>query len=397
MTFQKFEPNWTKIINSPRYKVVTIVGTRPEIIRVSQLVPRFDSVFDHRFVHTGQNDDPNLNEIFFSELSIREPDIHLGIDNRTLGTQLGTLFVAVEKILDDFRPDAFVVLGDTNSSLASIVARRMGIAVYHLEAGNRSFDNDVPEEINRRVVDHVAHFNLPYSERARENLLREGIHPRTICLTGSPLREVLDSHVEGISRSHILSKLALEPSNYVLASIHRQENLEDAKNLSKIIATLELVSETYGKPVVLSTHPRTRKKLEASRMPISEEKIILHEPFSFYDYITLQKKSFCVLSDSGSISEEASILGFPAVTIRKSMERPEALETGSIILTGFSPRGVLSGVNAAVNRANPRPPLDYQIENFSERVTLFILSTVGVFRNWFALADQSDEEGAKHK
>lgn len=370
------------------YRVATIVGTRPEIIRLSRLISTLDSQFNHALVHTGQNDHPQLSDVFFSELEVRKPDWYLGIDNSSLGAQLGDLFPLIESFFLDFRPHAVVILGDTNSSMAAILARRMNIVVYHLEAGNRSFDNNVPEELNRRIVDHVSHFNLPYSERARENLIREGIHPRTICLSGSPLKEVIDHYRESIDGSDVLAKLQLESRGYLVASIHRQENVNHAPTLSRIITSLISLGDEHSKPVLLSVHPRTKKRVEELGIALDRDHLIAHEPFGYFDYMKLQEESYCVISDSGTISEESSLGQFPAVTLRGSMERPEALDSGSIVMAGNNQSELSQAVKLVTSRKEfPNPPNEYLVSNFSERVTFFICSTLSEASRWFGIRE----------
>lgn len=369
-------------------KITTVIGTRPEIIRMSELIKKFDKLFEHRLIHTGQNSDPNLNEVFFKDLELRSPDQYLSVRQGGLGAFLGNLFVAVEIELTNNRPDAVVILGDTNSALTAIIAKRFGIPVYHLEAGNRSFDANVPEEINRKIVDHTSDFNLPYSELARQNLLNEGIHPRKIALSGTPLVEVINTHKHKISKSQALEKLNLNKGQYFLASIHRQENVDYNERLSKLLGALVGIFETYNLPVLVSTHPRTRKQIGSDKSAFPG--ILFHEPFGFIDYLALQKNARLVLSDSGTISEESAILDFPAITIRDSMERPEALEAGSIVMAGIEKNQILEAINLVENSGlSKNYPLEYQIPDFSTRVTNFILSTVHKHKLWNGLYSNS--------
>lgn len=363
-------------------KVTTIVGTRPEIIRLSSIIKKFDKNFNHRLVHTGQNPDPNLKDVFFSDLGLRSPDLYFGGDHTSLGTFLATLFVEIEKELTQNRPDAVVILGDTNSALSAILAKRFGIPVYHLEAGNRSFDLNVPEEINRKIIDHASDFNLVYTTLARNNLIAEGIHPRKLALIGSPMMEVLSEHEEKINSSKILGKLNLLPKEYFLVSAHRQENVDLLSRLEILIDTLERVATEYGMPVLVSTHPRTRKKLQQL---VGEENphIIFHEPFGFIDYNHLQLNARMVLSDSGTISEEAAMLGFPAITLRDSMERPEALEAGSMVMTGIEQDHVIEAINLVEREGlGSIVPIEYQIPDTSTRVANFLISTVHQYNFW---------------
>jgi UDP-N-acetylglucosamine 2-epimerase len=361
-------------------KVVTVVGTRPEIIRLSRLIPRLDEDFDHVLVNTGQNSDPRLNDIFFQDLELRQPDVWLKAPTGRFYEAIGTILSKVGSLLDDLRPDAFLVLGDTNSAISTLVAKRMGIPSYHMEAGNRSFDENVPEETNRRLVDHVADFNLPYNRFSELNLLREGLHPRFILRTGSPMREVLDHYGDKFARSEILDRLGFSPGGYIIASIHRQENVDSPERLANVVGALSDVSKILKKPVVLSTHPRTRSRFESlglSDLP----GVKLMEPFAFTDYMSLQMHSYCAISDSGTISEESAILGFSAVTLRDSMERPEALETGQILMSPARGKILGEAVLKAKNLVAAMPE-GYEISNFSERVSRFVQSTYSISNNW---------------
>ncbi|MFB9236882.1 non-hydrolyzing UDP-N-acetylglucosamine 2-epimerase [Plantactinospora siamensis] len=367
-------------------RVMTVVGTRPEIIRLSRVLARLDETVDHTLLHTGQNYDPTLSDVFFTELRLRPPDRYLRVDTGSLGRMLGGVLIAVEQAITELRPDALLVLGDTNSCIAALIARRMRIPVYHMEAGNRCFDLNVPEETNRRLVDHVADFNLVYTEHARRNLLAEGLHPRRILHTGSPMREVLEHYRPAIDRSRILDQLELAPGGYLLVSAHREENVDDPARLVRLLDCLRAVRRAAELPVLVSTHPRTRKRLEAlAPEPTSLEGISFHEPFGLLDYVRLQSQARCTLSDSGTISEEAAILGFPAVTLRDSIERPEALDAGTIIMTGLDPAGVVEAVAVAVRQARVEGvpcPADYLVPDTSRRVVDFILSTVRQHHSW---------------
>lgn len=367
-------------------KVMTVVGTRPEIIRLSRVIARLDATVDHVLVHTGQNHDYELNGIFFDELGIRKPDHFLEVDTTSLGRVLGETLIKMEQTLLAERPDALLVLGDTNSCIAAVMAKRMRIPVYHMEAGNRCFDENVPEETNRRLVDHVADFNLVYTEHARRNLLAEGLHPRRILLTGSPMKEVLMHHLGQFAASTILDTLSLERGRYLLVSAHREENVDNPARLGELLDSLVAASERFSLPVLVSTHPRTRNRLEELGRELPES-LIFHKPLGFIDYVRLQQDAFCVLSDSGTISEESSVLGFPAVTLRDSIERPEALDTGSIIMTGLSPENVVEGVEVVVRErsAGRHVPTDYAIDNCSERAVRFILSTHRRHEQWSGL------------
>ncbi|WP_406076513.1 non-hydrolyzing UDP-N-acetylglucosamine 2-epimerase [Micromonospora sp. NBC_00858] len=367
-------------------RVMTVVGTRPEIIRLSRVLARLDSTVDHVLVHTGQNWDPTLSDVFFTELRLRQPDRFLEVDTSSLGRVLGGVLVGMEQAIAELRPDALLVLGDTNSCIAALMARRMRVPVYHMEAGNRCFDLNVPEETNRRLVDHVADFNLVYTEHARRNLLAEGLHPRRILHTGSPMREVLEHYRAPIASSGILRQLELDRGGYFLVSAHREENVDRPDRLRRLLDCLVAVRDRWGFPVLVSTHPRTRKRLEASAPDATAlDGIAFHEPFGLLDYVHLQTKAYCTLSDSGTISEEAAILGFPAVTLRESIERPEALDAGGIIMTGLDPQGVVEAVEVTVAQVAAQGvpcPVDYQVPDTSRRVVDFILSTVRRHHDW---------------
>ncbi|WP_433532409.1 non-hydrolyzing UDP-N-acetylglucosamine 2-epimerase [Micromonospora sp. CA-263727] len=367
-------------------RVMTVVGTRPEIIRLARVIDTLDRTVEHTLVHTGQNWDPALSDIFFAELDVRPPDRYLRADTRSLGSLLGAVLVGTETAIAELRPDALLVLGDTNSAISALMARRMKVPVYHMEAGNRCFDLNVPEETNRRLVDHVADFNLVYSEHARRNLLAEGLHPRRILHTGSPMREVLDHYRPQIDQSTVLARLELESGGYFVVSAHREENVDNPDRLRRLLDCLCAVRDEWGLPLLVSTHPRTRKRLESLAVDGTQlEAIAFHEPFGFFDYVTLQRHARCTLSDSGTVSEEAAILGFPAVTLRESIERPEALDSGSIVMTGLDPAGVVEAVRvvvAQVAAGSVACPLDYQVPDTSRRVVDFILSTVRRHHDW---------------
>ncbi len=364
--------------------IVTVVGTRPEIIRLSRVIARLDEVATQVIVHTGQNYDRQLNEVFFEELEVRSPDRYLNVDTSSLGAVLGDTLRKVEVVLREVKPDGLLVLGDTNSAIAALMAKRMEIPVYHMEAGNRSFDENVPEETNRRMVDHIADFNLPYTEHARRNLLSEGLSPRRISLTGSPMREVLEYYRPGIDASDVLDRLGVEPHKFFVVSAHRQENVDSPARLADLVDSLVAVREKWGFPILVSTHPRTRRQLEALEGFAEVEGIVFHEPFGFLDYCKLQVNATCVLSDSGTISEESTILDFPAITIRDSMERPEALDAGAIVMTGLRRDEVVQGIEEVLaTYDSPRQvPSGYEVRDTSRRVVRFILSTVGRHHAW---------------
>jgi UDP-N-acetylglucosamine 2-epimerase len=365
-----------------KLKITTVLGTRPEIIRLSRVITEFDKYFEHRLVNTGQNYTSSLNEVFFAQLSLREPDLQLNLSSESLGIFLSSLFVAVEREFTVNRPDALVVLGDTNSAFAAVIAKRMGITVYHLEAGNRSFDSNIPEEINRKIIDHASDFNLVYSEHARRNLISEGIASRTICLIGSPLAEIIEHYSEGIENCEILDDLNLLKDQFILVSLHRQENVEKQELLLEIVEALNILSSEYNLPLIVSMHPRTRNRLNEIRIELHSN-ISLHEPFGFFEYCKLQNSAKLVISDSGSISEEAAIFGFRAITIRDSMERPEALESGVLILSGTTKNSILAAVELELKlKRTTTIPHEYEINDTSQRVVRFISSTIGQSRNW---------------
>lgn len=358
-----------------KLKVVTVVGTRPEIIRLSATIKLLDRHTDHVLVHTGQNYDYELNEIFFEDLGLRRPDHFLEADTSSLGAALGSILAKTEKVLREERPDAFLVLGDTNSCISAVIAKRMKIPVFHMEAGNRSFDENVPEETNRRLVDHVSDYNLVYTEHARRNLLAEGIHPSRILLTGSPMREVLEQNAEQIAASDVLERQELTSGGYFLVSLHREENVDNPERLRAAIESLQALRAEHGLPVLVSTHPRTRNRLEALD-GASKVGIVFHPPFGFHDYNKLQQEAKLVLSDSGTISEESSILGFRAVTMRDFIERPESLDAGAILTVGVQPDAVSGGVALALSEPARSVAAEYLIVDASKRAVSFIVSTV---------------------
>ncbi|HEX7159501.1 MAG TPA: UDP-N-acetylglucosamine 2-epimerase (non-hydrolyzing) [Edaphobacter sp.] len=367
-------------------KVVTVVGTRPEVIRLSRVIFRLVQSTTHVLVHTGQNWDYRLNGIFFEELGLKPPDHVLQVDTSSLGAMLGDTLRKTEEVLRLEEPDAFLVLGDTNSAISAVIAKRLHIPVDHMEAGNRCFDENVPEETMRRLVDHVADFNLVYTEHARRNLLAEGIHPRRIALTGSPMCEVLTHYRQQIEASDVLSRLGLKPNEYFLVSAHREENVDSPARLGALLNCLMAVREQWDRPIIVSTHPRTRMRLEALDAEADLSGINFSEPFGFFDYNHLQTKALCVLSDSGTISEESSILRFPAVTLRSSIERPESLDTGSIIMADLDPERVIDGIAAArADHLVTAVPFDYLINDCSVRVRNFMLSTAPEHARWSGL------------
>ena len=369
-----------------KLKLMTFIGTRPEIIRLSRTMVLLDKHLDQVIVHTGQNYDYELNEVFFKDLELRKPDYFLGIDTSSLESSVGDVILKSGEVLRKEKPDAVLVLGDTNSCLAAYMAKRLHIPVFHMEAGNRSFDFNVPEETNRRIIDHIADFNLVYTEHARRHLLSEGLPHRRIYLTGSPMKEVLNFYGSKINQSGILSKLEIRKKEYFLVSAHREENVDNQANLKKILSVLDKLADKFNLPVIVSTHPRTRKRIEQSGHATLNKNIQFLKPFGFLDYVHLQQHALCTLSDSGTISEESSILGFPAISLRQSMERPEAQDCGSIILTGFDPDTILDSVSLVIQEQSERAvfsiPEDYQIEDTSWRVLKLIIGNSKLSNLW---------------
>ncbi|MBN1413046.1 MAG: UDP-N-acetylglucosamine 2-epimerase (non-hydrolyzing) [Spirochaetales bacterium] len=371
-----------------KLKIMTILGTRPEIIRLSSVIKVCDRHFDHTLVHTGQNWDYTLNEIFFRDLELRKPDFFLDVKGSHLGETIGNIIKKSYEVLSGGKPDGLLILGDTNSALCAIPAKRLKIPIFHMEAGNRCFDVNVPEEINRKLVDHLSDVNLTYTEHSRRYLLSEGFRKEHVFVTGSPMPEVLGAYKQKIEASDVLKRLDLEPGNYFLVSAHREENLDIEKNQVSLFAALNSVAGEYGLPVIYSTHPRTQKK-------IRDKKVKLHplvrnlEPFGFFDYNRLQMNAYCVLSDSGTLSEESSILNFPAVLIRTSTERPEVLDKGSIVIGGIDSVSILQSIRMAVDIFKEYPdnikPVDYTDTNVSVKVVKIIQSYVGIInrRIWY--------------
>lgn len=374
-------------------KVVTFVGTRPEVIRLACVIKKLEVSFDHKLIHTGQNYDYELNRLMFENLGLREPDVVFKPRKNSIGEMIGDILAETERTLRELRPDAFLVLGDTNSCLASIMAKRLHIPIFHMEAGNRCFDENVPEELNRRIVDHIADFNLTYTEHARRNLLAEGIESRRIFVTGSPMREVLEHYRSAIDAAQPLRELGLSVGKYVLVSAHREENVDDIKRLEILLETLETVANEFDVPVVVSTHPRLRKKLGERRFRTTE-RIIFHRPFGFTDYNKMQMSALCTLSDSGTICEEAAILGFPAVTIRSSIERPEAMDAGSIVVAGIAKENVIPAMHLVISQwaAGQRPVVtdDYQVRNTSQRVVNLIGGLARMHFEWSGVRNMGE-------
>jgi len=364
----------------PKLKVITVVGTRPEIIRLSRVIPEMDKYFDHKLIHTGQNFDYELNEIFFKQLKLRKPDIFLESAGSSSAETIGNVISKIDKTILQLKPNAILILGDTNSCMSAIAAKRRKVPIFHMEAGNRCFDERVPEEIIRKIIDHTADINLPYSDIARNFLIAEGIPPERIIKTGSPMKEILDFYSEEIISSSIIEKLDLTEYKYFLVSAHREENVDSENNLKKLIKTLNSIYEIYKLPIIVSTHPRTRKMLEKIDIETSKNTDIkFMKPFGFLDYIKLQLKSYCVLSDSGTITEESSILNFPALNLREAHERPEGFEETSVMMVGLNPMRILSALEILKDqkRGDERDlqlVKDYDIGNLSKKIVRIIES-----------------------
>ena len=377
-----------------KLKIMTIIGTRPEIIRLSRVMSLLDQHVNHIIVHTGQNYDYELNEIFFNDLGLRKPDHFLNVDISSLGASVGDIIRKSEEVMKKEKPVAVLVLGDTNSCLAGYMAKRLHIPVFHMEAGNRSYDFNVPEEVNRRVIDHIADFNLVYTEHARRHLISEGLPHRRIYLTGSPMKEVLDFYRTKIESSGILKELKLKVKNYFVVSVHREENVDNPETLEKIMLVLDNIASEYNLPVIVSTHPRTQKQLEKRKNNTANKHIRFLKPFGFTDYVHLQTHAKCTISDSGTISEESAILSFPAISLRQSMERPEAQDTGTIILTGFELQRVINSVDLVITEHGSRSftqiPDGYNIPDTSWRVLKLIMGNAGLSNLWHGIGRRDE-------
>jgi len=359
-------------------KVMTIVGTRPEIIRLARVIDRFDRYCNHVLVHTGQNYDYELNEVFFTELGIRRPDSFLDAAGSNAAETIGKVIMATDAAIEQHQPDAILILGDTNSALAAIAAKRRKVPIFHMEAGNRCFDFRVPEEVNRRIVDHIADVNLTYSQIARQYLLREGLPPDQVICTGSPLREVIEHYRDGIEASTVLSRLSLADRRYFVVSSHREENVDAPESLRRLFDILNMLAEDHGEPVIVSTHPRTRKRMETLDLK-SHALVQFCKPFGFFDYIHLQSHARAVLSDSGTITEEASILNFPALNLREVHERPEGFEEGAVMLVGLNPERVREGLAILADQPRGAERLlpmvaDYRTIEVSDKVLRIVQS-----------------------
>ena len=358
---------------------MTILGTRPEIIKMSAIIKKCDKYFDHVLVHTGQNYDYTLNEVFFKDLGLREPDYYLGVVGENIGQTMGNVVSKSYELMAQVSPDAVIVLGDTNSCLSIISAKRLKIPIFHMEAGNRCFDQRVPEEINRKIVDHLSDINMPLSEHARKYLLAEGLRPETVIKIGSPMTEVLIYHKAEIEENDVLEKEGLKKGDYFIVSTHREENVDSEKNFSDLLSSLNAIVDKYHKKVIVSTHPRTRKKLESIGFINSNPMIEFMKPFGFMEYIKLQQNAFCVISDSGTITEESSILHFPAITIRQAHERPEGMDEGTLIMTGLNSDRILESIEIVTSQYAEGADVihsipDYASDNVSKKVVRIILS-----------------------
>ena len=363
-------------------KVMTIFGTRPEIIRLSQVMKLLDEHCDHVTVHTGQNYHESLSEIFIRDLNVRTPDIHLGVRSSTFGEQIGQILTRIDNILTEHRPDKVLILGDTNSALSSVIAARRGIPVFHMEAGNRCYDDRVPEEINRRIIDHSSTILMPYTHRSKENLVSEGIDRERIYVTGNPIKQVLDSYSDKIEASEILDKLGVSPQGYFLGTIHRAENVDNADRLTHIVGGLAAVAEHFQLQFLISVHPRTADKLIQHGIRASEDSIKLLEPLGFFDFVKLEKNARAVLTDSGTVQEECCIFGVPNVTVRDVTERPETIEVGSNIVSGAETASIIRCVElAASENVKWSPPEEYLVSNVAETVTRIVLGHNSIRRH----------------
>lgn len=360
-------------------KVMTIVGTRPEIIKLSRVMAELDKYTEHIIVHTGQNFDYELNEIFFKELHIRKPDYFLDAAGNNAAETIANVILKSDALMEKVKPDALLLYGDTNSCISVISAKRKKIPIFHMEAGNRCFDQRVPEEINRKIVDHLSDINMPLSEHARRYLLAEGLRPETVIKTGSPMTEVLQFHKEEIERNDVLEKEGLRKGEYFIVSTHREENVDSEKNFADLLVSLNAIVDKYQKKVIVSTHPRTRKKLEAIGFVNSNPMIEFMKPFGFMEYVKLQQNAFCVISDSGTITEESSILHFPAITIRQAHERPEGMDEGTLVMSGLESERIIESIDLVTSQYAEGEEIihsipDYAADNVSKKVVRIILS-----------------------
>jgi UDP-N-acetylglucosamine 2-epimerase (non-hydrolysing) len=355
-------------------KVMTVLGTRPEIIRLSLVIKKLDKLCDHKVVHTGQNFDPNLSDVFFSQLGVRRPNYELGISGDTFGQQVGKMLAAVDEVLCLEHPDALLILGDTNSGLCSFIAKRMAIPVYHMEAGNRCYDDRVPEEVNRRIIDHSSSILMPYTQRSKENLIREGIANNRIYVTGNPIHEVLEYYRQEIEGSVIHSKLKIEPGKFFLVTMHRAENVDIEDRLRNLSTALDQVQKKYNLPIICSLHPRTKNKMQHYGIGVQNDRVRFLEPLGLFDFVALEKSAFCVISDSGTVQEECCLFRVPNVTIRDVTERPETIDCGSNILSGANPETLLRCIDIVTSQEpNWTIPPEYLAENVSTTVIKVIL------------------------
>jgi UDP-N-acetylglucosamine 2-epimerase (non-hydrolysing) len=355
-------------------KLLTVFGTRPEIIRLSRVIEALDPLCDHKLVHTGQNFDPNLSDIFFEQLRIRQPDHHLGVAAETFGGQIGQIMAAVDAVLNAERPDALLILGDTNSGLCSVIAKRMGIPVFHMEAGNRCYDDRVPEEVNRRVIDHSSTVLMPYTQRSKENLTREGIESSRIHVTGNPIKEVIDHHESEIAASDVHARLGLTRGEFFLVTMHRAENVDVESRLRDLTRALVLVQQKYGRPVICSLHPRTKHRMEQYGVGAKNDQVRFLTPMGFADFVSLERTALCALSDSGTVQEECCLFHVPNVTLRDVTERPETIDCGSNILSGCEPEAVMRCVETVLSRPpNWTPPAEYLAKDVSTTVAKIVL------------------------
>lgn len=358
-------------------KIITVLGTRPEIIRLSLIIKKLDRYCDHILVHTGQNFEDSLNAIFFTDLKLREPDYYLGVRGDSFAEQIGKIIIEIEKVILKEKPERILILGDTNSGLVSIVARRMGIPVFHMEAGNRCFDYRVPEEVNRKIIDHSSTIFLPYTHRSRENLLNEGLANEKIYVIGNPIYEVIEHYSKEIERSEMLDKLKVLPGKYFLVTMHRAENVDHEDRLKNLLISLDEINKKYTSPIICSLHPRTKSRIQQFGLKISNENIHLLEPFGFFDFTALEKNALCVITDSGTVQEECCIFRVPNITIRDVTERPETLESGSNMLTSVSPDLILKSVEVVLNeKCEWEPPAEYLVKNVSSKVVKIILGYI---------------------
>lgn len=358
-------------------KIITVLGTRPEIIRLSLIIKKLDRYCDHILVHTGQNFEDSLNAIFFTDLKLREPDYYLGVRGDSFAEQIGKIIIEIEKVILKEKPERILILGDTNSGLVSIVARRMGIPVFHMEAGNRCFDYRVPEEVNRKIIDHSSTIFLPYTHRSKENLLNEGLANEKIYVIGNPIYEVIEHYSKEIERSEILDKLKVLPGKYFLVTMHRAENVDHEDRLKNLLISLDEINKKYTSPIICSLHPRTKSRIQQFGLKISNENIHLLEPFGFFDFTALEKNALCVITDSGTVQEECCIFRVPNITIRDVTERPETLESGSNMLTSVSPDLILKSVEVVLNeKCEWEPPAEYLVKNVSSKVVKIILGYI---------------------